>query len=115
MNSEILSLPDEPVIGAIVEIIDGTNVGNRYRRRDSDGWIRIRPYDDSESWSWSSIWWAVTEDGAGGSQVRVTIPDSDDPHPLPWSVDAYDRFWDANGDIVPSRAVIDVVNRRDEL
>lgn len=110
-SSEILKLPDEPSIGSIVEIIDGSNAGNRYRR-DSGGWIRLSPYGHTDPCDWSSIWWAVTEDASGGTQVRVTIPDSADPHPLPWAVDGRDRFWDATGDLVPSRFVVNAINER---
>jgi hypothetical protein len=113
MSSEILRLPDEPPVGAIVELLDGSHQGDRYRR-DDKGWMLLAPYigrDDEHRWSWSEIWWAVTEDGVGGTQVRVTIPDPDNPHPLPWRVSGNNIIWDASGDRVPLEFAVATANK----
>lgn len=110
---DILSLPPEPPPGAIVEILDGNNRGERYRRDNKGGvagWLQLYPPYDPPKWSsWSMIWWSVTEDGGGGTRVRVTIPDPDDPHPLPWHAD-YGHIWDATGDVVPPHQAVARVN-----
>lgn len=112
-SSEIMCLPNEPPIGAIVEIVDGANRGNCYRRTGADdrGWVRIYPDPPITEWwvSWSEIWWAVTEDSSGGTSVRVTVPDPGDPHPLPWTA-VRERVWDANGELVPAGVVVAKVN-----
>jgi hypothetical protein len=76
----IITLPVEPDVGTVVEIVDGSNKGSRYKRIGPVVWRELR-YTPSRDVHWSWIWWAVCEDGAGGTSVRVIPPD---PHPLPW-------------------------------
>lgn len=88
MNEPLLiTLPVQPPVGTTVEIADGNNAGTRYHHDSQDVWIDIRSDRRRVDWSW--IWWAVCEDGGGGTAVRVV----DDLHPLPWRVtgqrDAY--------------------------
>lgn len=80
----IISLPPEPAVGTVVEIVDGENAGDRYRR-ETESWSRQIQYDHRwvSGYSWSSIWSAVTADNGGGTTLRVIPPD---PHPLPWRV-----------------------------
>jgi hypothetical protein len=81
----IIRLPPEPEVGTTVEIVDGQNAGNRYRRADNSVWVELGTRgQELRGVNWSSIWWAVTEDGSGGTSVRVLAPD---PHPTPWFSD----------------------------
>jgi hypothetical protein len=105
VNGQVITLPPQPEIGTTVEILDGQNEGNRFKRVRDDVWVEttigshLTPVTAPREVHWSWIWWAVCEDGSGGTSVRVIPPD---PHPLPWHAagerDAY--VEDAKGRIV---------------
>lgn len=65
-TDNILSLPSEPPVGHIIELLDGNSAGTRYKRDDGKGWRRLGWADSDRWYSWSEIWCVVTEDGAGG-------------------------------------------------
>ncbi len=113
MTEQLITLPPEPPDGTVVEIVDGQNKGNRYRRYDTT-WRELN-IDGTEGryYTWSAIWWAVTEDASGGTTLRVVPPD---PHPLPWAVDGA-VVLDARGGLVcethaaAARRIVAAVNR----
>lgn len=79
----ILSLPPEPAVGTVVVVVDGDRAGRRYQRLHEDSWHDVTFRETSSGFSWSELWWRVTEDGSGATSVRVIPPD---PFPLPWRV-----------------------------
>lgn len=106
----VLTLPEEPPLSAVIELLDGVNKGERYRRYSNDkrGWRRVGVTSDA-SHDWSEVWWAVTEDAGGGTSIRVFIPDSDDPHPRPWNA-RNGVILDALGVPVPAEHVVSWAN-----
>lgn len=107
-----LTLPEEPPVGAIAVLSDGACEGTRFQRvcEGPTGWRRIYPQpNDDFAVSWSFVWWSVTEDGAGGTRVDVTIPDPDDPHPRPWHA-GVGVVLDALGLQVPVTEIVRRVN-----
>ena len=105
MSDLILTLPEEPNPGTVVEIANGQNAGNRYERLPDGSWqqthlsVTVPVTESRPGVAWSAIWWAVTEDGSGGDAVRIVPPD---PYPLPWRATGDRDAWveAANGRIV---------------
>jgi hypothetical protein len=86
----VYRLPEEPPSGTVVRP-DPDN-GERHQRNPDGTWVRARATSQQASVEMGYSWGSLLGHNPGGLVV-VHV----DPHPTPWTHDAYGCISDANG------------------